>query len=111
MAGNVREWLWNSAGDGKRHNLGGAWDDPNYFFTFAYTQSPWDRLPSNGFRLAEYPSGYKRSEPAWKDAPLLVRDYSKESPVSDEVFEYYKSQFQYDSAPLDVQIEAEEDGP
>jgi hypothetical protein len=32
MAGNVREWLLNSAGD-RRHAVGGAWSDPTYFFS------------------------------------------------------------------------------
>src|SRR5207245_9240704 len=26
MAGNVKEWCFNSAGDGRRYILGGAWD-------------------------------------------------------------------------------------
>src|SRR5262249_15433508 len=32
MAGNVNEWCWNSAGDGKRYLLGGAWDGRDTMF-------------------------------------------------------------------------------
>ena len=32
MAGNVREWCWNSSGE-NRYCLGGDWDDPPYSFT------------------------------------------------------------------------------
>ena len=32
MAGNVREWVWNSDGE-RRYTLGGAWSDPTYLYT------------------------------------------------------------------------------
>jgi dienelactone hydrolase len=106
MAGNVREWLWTASGD-MRHNLGGGWSDNTYFFTFANVQSPWDRLPVNGFRLAVYPEGVDLDDPAWAPEPLLSRDYAEEEPVADEIFEVYRAQFDYDPAPLDVRIERE----
>ena len=109
MAGNVREWLWNSSGD-QRHNLGGAWSDNTYLFTFANVQSPWDRLATNGFRLAQYPGGAE-VDGSWAEIPLLARDFTEVEPVSDEVFELYRSQFDYDSAPLDARVESERSFP
>lgn len=106
MAGNVREWLWNES-RGMRHNLGGAWSDNNYLFTFANVQSPWDRLPVNGFRLVQHLEEPDISDPLWGEEPLLSRDYAEEIPVSDEIFNVYRSQFEYDPAPLNVQVISE----
>jgi len=49
MAGNAREWCFNSSGDG-RYILGGCWADPQYMFYFAQEQSALDRSERNGFR-------------------------------------------------------------
>ncbi|MBT8477557.1 MAG: SUMF1/EgtB/PvdO family nonheme iron enzyme [Gemmatimonadetes bacterium] len=104
MAGNVREWLLNSAG-GERHAVGGAWSDPAYFFSGPNVQSPFDRLPVNGFRLAQYTQEDDFGGEAEADMPLLVRNYNEERPVSDEVFRAYANQFDYDPAPLNAVIE------
>lgn len=104
MAGNVREWVLNSAGD-RKHAVGGAWSDPTYFFSGPNVQFPFDRLPVNGFRLAQYTREDDFGGEAEADMPLLVRDYAKEQPVSDEVFRAYASQFDYDPAPLDAVVE------
>jgi dienelactone hydrolase len=104
MAGNVREWLLNSAGD-RRHAVGGAWSDQTYFFSGPNVQSPFDRLPVNGFRLAQYTQQDDFGGEAEIDMPLLVRDYLEEQPVSDEVFRAYAAQFDYDPAPLDAVVE------
>ena len=103
MAGNVREWVLNSAGD-RKHAVGGAWSDPNYFFSGPNVQPPFDRLPVNGFRLARYQEDDFAGEAA-VDVPLIVRDYLAEKPVSDEVFRAYAAQFDYDPAPLDAVVE------
>ena len=87
MAGNVREWAWNEWG-ASRYILGGAWNDPPYMFTYANLQSPFDESASNGIRLARYPGGMP--EAAAKPVEALVRDFSKEKPVNDEVFEIYR---------------------
>lgn len=104
MAGNVREWVLNSAGD-RKHAVGGAWSDPTYFFSGPNVQSPFDRLPVNGFRLAQYTREDDFGGEADADMPLLARDYAKEQPVSDEVFRAYASQFDYDPAPLEAVVE------
>jgi dienelactone hydrolase len=102
MAGNVREWAWNSWGS-SRYILGAAWPDPHYMFTYANVQSPFDRSPTNGIRLAHYAGGMPPD--AAKPVELLVRDYSKEKPVTDDVFEIYKRRFAYDPSPLAAKVE------
>lgn len=104
MAGNVREWVFNSAGE-QRHAVGGAWSDQPYFFSGPNTQSPFDRLPVNGFRLAQYTQEGDFGGEAEMDMPLLVRDYAEETPVSEEVFRVFAAQFDYDPAPLDALVE------
>jgi len=103
MAGNVREWIVNSAGD-QRHAVGGAWSDPSYFFSGPNVQAPFDRLPTNGFRLAQYTQEGDFDGQAGVDTPLLTRDYYSEQPVSDEVFRVYASQFDYDPSPLNSAV-------
>jgi dienelactone hydrolase len=102
MAGNVREWCWNEWG-GARYILGATWTDPSYMFTYANALSPWDRSPANGIRLARYPDGMP--DVALAPVERLIRDYAKETPVSDELFASYRRQFTYDPAPLNVKSE------
>ena len=104
MAGNVREWLLNSAGN-QRHAVGGAWSDPTYFFSGPSVQSPFDRLPTNGLRLAQYTQQDDFEGEATVDMPLLTRDYSVDQPVSDEVFSVFAAQFDYDPTPLNAEVE------
>ncbi len=49
MAGNVKEWCWNSSG-AKRYLLGGAWNEPVYMFTAPDALPPFARAPNYGFR-------------------------------------------------------------
>src|SRR5262249_1826342 len=50
MAGNVKEWCFNSAGDGKRYILGGAWDERDTMFSNEDAQAAIDRGKNMGFR-------------------------------------------------------------
>ncbi len=105
MAGNVREWCWNDAMMGKII-CGGAWNDINYMYGQSQ-QPPFDRSPRNGFRCVVYLD--KNEIPDTVFAPLksvLIRDYYKEKPVSDDVFQAYLGQFQYDKAALNPVIES-----
>jgi eukaryotic-like serine/threonine-protein kinase len=102
MAGNVREWCWNAWGS-SRYILGGAWSDPQYLFTYANLQSPFDRSATNGIRLVRYTEGMP--EAAARPVEPLVRDYAKEKPVNDELFNAYRSQFAYDATPLNAAVE------
>ena len=109
MAGNVREWLHNSAGY-ERHAVGGAWSDPSYFFSGPNVQPPFERLAQNGIRIARYDDDDFEGQ-AELDMPLLTRDYLSETPVSDEVFRVYAAQFDYDPAPLEPHVEATTEYP
>ncbi|MBI4474318.1 MAG: protein kinase [Acidobacteria bacterium] len=106
VAGNVREWASN-AYQAQRYILGGAWSDPTYLFNFAQVASPFDRSPANGFRCVKY-----TTTPASDVAgpiELMVRDYSKDKPVSDEIFQIYKQQFAYDRTALDAKVESKDE--
>ncbi|MFC2165969.1 protein kinase [Acidobacteriota bacterium] len=99
MAGNVKEWCWNESKD-KRYILGGAWSEPLYMFNDIDAQSPLDRLPTYGFRCMKYNSENKLPEDALKPVLVYSRDFSKEKPVSDDVFNIYKQLFSYDKTEL-----------
>jgi serine/threonine protein kinase/formylglycine-generating enzyme required for sulfatase activity/cephalosporin-C deacetylase-like acetyl esterase len=104
MAGNVKEWISNEASSGKRYILGGAWNEPIYTFYDADARSPFERSANFGFRCATY---LLAGEEAKAAAPITVqvRDYSSEKPVSDELFQVYKSLYSYDKAPLHAVVE------
>jgi formylglycine-generating enzyme required for sulfatase activity/dienelactone hydrolase len=110
MAGNAKEWCWNASGS-KRFILGGAFSEPSYMFAAADAQSPFDRAPTYGFRLAKYIAADEIPKVA-RD-PIVAapeRDYSKEVPVAADVFSAFKSLYRYDKAPLDARVEAVDDG-
>lgn len=108
MAGNVREWVFNAVGK-RRYVLGGAWNDDGYRYRVtdqAFSLSPLDRQAGNGLRLALI-----RDEPAAIAAarvPVSSRklwDITAAGQVSDEVFEAYRINFEYDRTPLNATSE------
>jgi serine/threonine protein kinase/formylglycine-generating enzyme required for sulfatase activity/dienelactone hydrolase len=106
MAGNVREWCWNEvAPRSTRYVMGGAWTDPAYTFQEGYARSPFDRSTENGFRLVDYLDSPPSNETLAPVAPPL-RDYAKEQPVSDKVFEAYRRLYDADPTPLDPKVES-----
>jgi len=110
LAGNVREWSWNSTGDeGFRFILGGGWNDPAYVFTDIYAQTPWDRSPTNGFRCIRYSDAEKNRARLTRNLETPFRDYSQEKPVSPELFQLYLSQFAYDPSDLSAVVETEQE--
>ncbi len=64
MAGNVKEWCWNSTNAGRRYVLGGAFADADYQFRDQDAQSPFERRAGFGLRTIE------QTEPL---APALTR--------------------------------------
>jgi formylglycine-generating enzyme required for sulfatase activity len=102
MAGNVKEWCWNQNGD-KRYILGGSSMEVIYMFQELDAQDPFARAAGFGFRCARY----TKPVPAALLSPVaqVVRDFSKEKPVSDEVFRAYRRLYGYDKSPLDVRKE------
>ena len=105
MAGNVREWCWNE-GENKRYILGGGWNDPIYMFNWAYSQPPFDRSPYNGFRCVKHLRKDENLEALKASIKLPYRDFMKEAPVSDEIFNIYMGMYQYDKTELNSTIES-----
>jgi acetyl esterase/lipase len=96
MAGNAREWVSNAAGD-NGVLMGGGYDDLAYMFLYPTLRDRFDRSPTNGFRVARYDadSAQRLTVPI----TMVVRDYAKEKPASDEVFNVYRRLFRMDVAP------------
>jgi dienelactone hydrolase len=107
MAGNAREWCVNAAGS-ERYILGGGWNDPTYAFNDAYAQDPFDRSPTNGFRVVKYLSDTSLAT-AQRPIVRAFRDFSKERPVSDQVFAAYRRMYDYDPIKLNAAVEAKDD--
>lgn len=111
MAGNVREWTHNSDNEGKRYILGGGWSDLTYAFNDAYAQDPFDRSPINGIRLARYDASDSGVLVAEAPVRRAFRDYNREKPVSDAVFEVLRRNYDYDRKPLDARVESADSTP
>jgi eukaryotic-like serine/threonine-protein kinase len=108
MAGNVREWARNAAGQ-KRYILGGAWNEPNYRYREADAVSPFDRSAHNGLRCMMLPAGTSIAAALEQPIATLVRDYTKETAVTDEVFRIYQGLFAYDHTDLNATVESTDD--
>jgi dienelactone hydrolase len=107
MAGNVKEWTWNDDGSGQRYVMSGSWDEPPYMFNTPDVRKPFDRSANLGFRCARYLEGGVAGRLA-DPVVLETRDYSREKPVSDDLFRVYRSQYAYDRTPLDSRVESVE---
>src|SRR6202521_3312186 len=105
MAGNVKEWIWTEAESGKRYVLGGAWDEPNYMFIDPDAQSPFLRASNIGFRCVKYIEPESLPKVATDPMPSPRRDLTKEKPVSDQLFQAYRSLYSYDKTPLNASVE------
>ena len=110
MAGNVKEWVWNEADAGKRYVLGGAWDEPNYMFVDPDAQSAFLRAANLGFRCVKYIEPESVPAAALVAMPSPRRNLTKEKPVSDQIFQAYRSLYSYDKLPLDAKVEKLPDG-
>jgi eukaryotic-like serine/threonine-protein kinase len=108
MAGNVKEWVWNDTGSGKRYLLGGAWNEPDYTFLYSDSRDPFERSDINGFRCMK---DGERPAPAALAAPIAPpsRNYATEKPVSDAVYRIYAEQYAYDRTPLEARVETTSD--
>lgn len=103
IAGNVREWVNNSHGNDRRAILGGSYENNEYTFNSFYSLSPFDRSIQNGLRLVKNFSNETTSNDELV-VQHIKRNFSLEKNVSDEVFEVYKSQFDYPNAELKVKL-------
>ena len=103
MAGNAKEWCWNTSGT-DRYLMGGSWKEPAYMFTDGDAASPFDRSPVNGIRLVKYLS--PPSKIATGPIVRAFRNYEHEKPVSDALFRVFKGLYAYDKAPLNSRIDS-----
>ena len=101
MAGNAREWVLTAKG-ALRYTLGGGWNDPGWAFGDTQPQPPFDRSPTNGFRLMSDLGDEAAFAEASVEVDPPVRDYATETPVSDEVFDAFRDFYRYDKAPLNA---------
>ena len=114
IGGNIKEWTLNPNGDNqeKFSIMGGAFNEPSYTFNNYYSLSPFDRSIGNGFRLSKNLTNGE-SELDNDIIPEFKRNFYEIEDVSDEVFNVYKSQFDYNSQPLNsktLNIENFQDG-
>jgi len=109
MAGNVREWCFNETQKGRLIS-GGAWNDNTYMFGAWSQAPPFDRSSKNGFRCALCPDPEKIPESAFQMAKFgETKDFYKEKPVPDSIFQVYKEQFSYDKTDLDARVESRDE--
>ena len=110
MAGNVKEWCFNSAGDGKRYILGGAWDERDSMFWDEDTRAAIDRGKNMGFRCVKDLPGQAPPQEAFAEVRRTYRDFSAEKPLSDDAFQVVKGYYAYDKAkPLNAVVEGREE--
>lgn len=108
MAGNVREWCLNKS-ENHRFILGGGWNDQTYMYNDAYTQPPFDRSITNGFRCMKHLKTEEKLVALESPIYFPKRDYWTEESVSDDVFEIYLGMYEYDKTELNAEIESEDD--
>jgi dienelactone hydrolase len=106
MAGNAREWCFNRSSLGEeRFILGGGWDDPEYSFPYIFAQHPLDRSAANGFRCIKYIDPEENRAELESIVELPFRDFMNEPKISDETFETFRKQYDYDRTELDATLE------
>jgi class 3 adenylate cyclase/formylglycine-generating enzyme required for sulfatase activity/dienelactone hydrolase len=105
LAGNVREWCVNAS---NRQNfrlvLGGGWDDQDYAYTDAFNQDPFTRSESTGFRCIKILPNDTTYINLTSEVEFAFRDYYMETPVSDQTFEIFLRQYDYDKTDLNAQV-------
>lgn len=107
MAGNVKEWAANAAGD-LRYILGGSWNEPTYVFKHLVAEDPWSRAATHGVRCAHHPEPPPEHLTA---AVVPQRAYPRPSPLGEEAFSLLRGMYAYDRDSLDVRHERTDDGP
>ena len=108
MAGNVKEWCFNSDGS-RRYILGGDSTEPKYMYQEPDAKPPLDRSPSNGIRLVEFLQPQPLPEVLTSQINFESFDYRNAKPVPEAVFHIYQGLYSYDRTPLDPKIESVDD--
>jgi len=110
MVGNVKEWCWNE-NRGNRFIMGGGWNDAAYMAMVPFSKPPFDRAPDNGFRCVQNAAPGEEPAMARQPVPLIERDYGREKPVEDHVFEVYRGLYSYDKTDLAPKVEIRNESP
>jgi eukaryotic-like serine/threonine-protein kinase len=104
LAGNDREWVSNSTGDGRNYILGGSWRDSAYQYNAAWAADPADRSDTNGVRCM------KALKPVAGEftAPIRPREefLRSEPPISDDTFRAYQNLYAYDPVDLSPTVDS-----
>jgi len=108
MAGNVKEWCFNSK-DNLKFILGGASTDLPYMYNEPDAHPPDDRSATNGFRLIKLPNSTALPENLTASISFARSDYRNIKPASDATFQMYERMYAYDRIPLESRIESEDD--
>ena len=108
MAGNVKEWCFNSMND-RKYILGGASTDPPYMYQEPDAHPPFDRSATNGFRLIKLLSSAPLADNLTAPVSFAKADYRNFKPVSDAVFQMYEHMYAYDRSPINAKVESEDD--
>lgn len=106
IGGNVKEWLINRSGNNKDKfsAAGGSYLEPSYQFIGQNFQNPNDRSIGNGIRLVKNLSSDNNTNlDNYSITQRVYRELDDEPSVSDEMFDYYKSQFDYPKNDINVQ--------
>jgi formylglycine-generating enzyme required for sulfatase activity/dienelactone hydrolase len=109
LAGNVREWCSNDAAIGKLVR-GGSFDDNPYQFAELSRAPAMFRNQGYGFRTVVYPPDTDISQDVFATASIKpAMDLYNHEVVSDEIFEVFSRQFDYDDSDLNVRQESLDD--
>jgi dienelactone hydrolase/predicted Ser/Thr protein kinase len=108
MAGNVKEWCFNSDGS-RRYILGGDSTEPKYMYQLPDAKPPFDRSTGNGFRLIKYLKPVPLPDALIAQVNFQGIDYRNAKPLPDSVLRIYQGLYSYDRTPLDAKIESVDD--
>jgi len=111
LIGNVREWLHTETTEGHlRFLMGGGWDDHFFISQNAWAQDPFNRSGTNGFRCIRYIEKNEINQKLLMSVDMPERKVRNLTPVDDDVFRSYLSQFDYDRTPLEADLEILDSG-
>ena len=93
-----------------RYILGGAWNEPVYMFNDPDAQSPFARHPTYGFRCIKVDRPEDLSVALTSPIALASRDPRKAKPVSEPVFQTWRSLlYAFDHGDLNVKVQSADD--
>src|SRR5262249_54780403 len=100
---------WNEDGKGKRYILGGCWQEQPYAFPDPDAQPAFSRSSVFGFRCIQLLSTNALSDGVDEPVTPAFRDYTKEQPVNDKDFQFFRRQFIYEKTDLNARMEESND--